>query len=270
MVINLRKILYGIFIWTIIAVIYSPIIVLVVFSFSETAFIDFGNFQFGFDLYRQLFANRAITEAIINTFVVAIVAALTATFIGTVACVGILAMKKRTRGFVMSLNQIPLINATIITSFSLMILFITLGIFNAGYIQLILSHTLLCLPVVALVVLPRLRSLDPNLFEAAQDLGARPVHALFSVVIPQLIPAMIVAFLLGFTFSLDDFIITQHNRGAGAVSTISTIAYSARNGPPAALRALSTLLFGVVVIVVIALNVGLWRRQRKLQKLQNR
>ena len=262
--INLRKILYGIFIWTILAIIYTPVIILVVFSFSESRFLDLDNFQFGLGAYRALFANRAMTEAIINTFVIATVSAVTATFIGTVACIGILAMKRRTRGFVMSLNQIPLVNATIITSFALMLLFITLGMFNMGYIRLILSHTLLCLPVVALIVLPKLRSLDQNLFEAAQDLGAKPVHALFSVVIPQLIPAMIIAFLLGFTFSLDDFIITIHNRDQ--VNTISTVAYTARGGMPPELRAISAILFGVVVVMVVLINIGLWRQQKKLQK----
>ena len=262
--INTRKIVYSLFIMFILAIIYAPIILLVVFSFSESPFLNINNFRPGTGLYDELFGNSAIREAVINTFIIAIVSATTATFIGTVACVGILAMRRRTRGFVMTLNQIPLINATIITSFSLVLLFTTLGMFNMGYIRLILAHTLLCLPVVALVVLPKLRSLDQNLFEAAQDLGARPMRALFTVIIPQLIPAMFVAFLLGFTFSLDDFILTHYNNDG--VRTISTLVYNARPIVPAVFRALSAMMFGFVVLMVIVINVTLWRQNKKKNK----
>ncbi|MCL2850824.1 MAG: ABC transporter permease [Firmicutes bacterium] len=264
--INTRKLVYTAFIFLVLGIIYAPIILLFVFSFSETPILDVNNFRPGTGLYDELFRNSDIREAVINTFVIAIVSGITATFIGTVACVGILAMRKRSRGFVMTLNQIPLINATIITSFSLVLLFTTLGMFNMGYIRLILSHTLLCLPVVALVVLPKLRSLDQNLFEAAQDLGARPLRALFTIIIPQLIPAMFIAFILGFTFSLDDFIITQYNNDG--VRTISTLIYSARPVIPPVFRALSAMMFGFVVLMVIVINVAMWRQNKKRKKLK--
>jgi spermidine/putrescine transport system permease protein len=175
---------------------------------------------------------------------------------------GIMAMKKRTRNTVMSLNQIPIINADIVTAFAVMLFFVTIGITNAGWFKLILAHTLISVPFVVLAVLPRFRQLDPNLFEAGQDLGASPIKSLFFVVIPQLVPAMVAAFFLAFTLSLDDFIVTLYN--SDGIKTISTMVYGAtKKEVPAEFRALSAAFFFIVLSVLLIYN---WRTGKKLKE----
>ena len=238
---------------------YLPMIVIVIFSFSETTGMSFSNFNFGFGLYSQLFSNRAVMTAIANTLIIGIVSAFLATLLGTIACVGIMAMKRRSKNMTMMLNLTPIINADIVISFSLVLFFVTIGIFNAGIFKLILAHTLICLPIVVLIILPRMRSLDPNLFEAAQDLGAKPGQALTSVIIPQLLPTMISAFLLGFTLSINDFIITIYNNDG--VSTISTLVYGAtRTGNPPEMRALTSLIFAMVLVILVVINFRLGKK----------
>ncbi|MCL2570459.1 MAG: ABC transporter permease [Firmicutes bacterium] len=257
-----KKIIYASFIFLVIALVYAPILMLVAFSFSETRIMQTDNFQFGFGTWRDLFQNQRIMSALFNTILIATLSAALAVIIATFACMGIIKMKRRAQSATMILNQIPFINATIVTAFSLVLLFAALGIFNAGYFKLILAHTLICLPISVLVILPRLRSMDQNMFEAAQDLGAPPMHAMFSVVIPQLMPAMIAAFLLGFSLSLDDFIITQFNNDG--VHTISTVVYSyTRIPPPRELRALGALIFGLVLVILIFVNIYLGKRRKK-------
>ena len=249
-----KRILLGVFLWTVLSIMYLPLLLLVVFSFSETATISFSNFQFGFGLWRDMFASQAMMGALFNTIFIASVSAFIATIIGTMACVGILNMRKKAKAAVMNLNNVSFINADIVTSFSLVILFVTLGMANIGYFRLIMAHILICIPIVVLTVLPRLRLLDKDMLDAAVDLGAKPMRAFWSVIVPQLIPAMIGGFLLGFTLSLDDFIITQYNKGT--VETISTLVYNAtKRGVPATFRALSALIFGIVIFVLIIYNI---------------
>ena len=257
----LLKILARVFIWSVLIVMYMPIMLLVIFSFSETKTIQLNNFKFGFGLYKAMFQNADIMQAVANTLIIAAVAAFIATIIGTMACVGILSMRKRTRSAVMSLNQVAIINADIVIAFSLVLFFVMLGIIEAGWFKLILAHTLIAMPFVVLTVLPRMRQLDPNLYDAGVDLGATPMQALFTVVIPQLLPAMISGFLLGFTLSLDDFIITQYNNGG--VQTISTLVFSNRKGPPAEFRALSALVFAVVVIALVVMNLRAAKKNKR-------
>jgi len=262
------KIALGLFMWLVLLVIYLPIFLLIVFSFSTTETINLNNFNFGMGVWMDLFANERLMTALLNTVIIATVASFVSVLIATMACVGIMKMRRRPKGVIMTVNQAPIINADIVTSFSLVILFSTLGFANIGMFRLILAHILICLPFSVLVILPRLRSLDQNLYEAAQDLGATPGHALFSVIIPQLLPAMIGAFLLGFTLSLDDFIITQFNRGD--VETISVFVYNATKvGPPAELRALSALLFGTVLLILLFVNFYVLRKWRKKKLKMN-
>jgi len=254
-----KRILLGIFLWTVLAIMYLPLLLLVVFSFSETATVSFGNFKFGFGLWRDMFGSEAIMTALFNTLFIATVSAFFATIIGTMACVGILNMRKKAKAAVMNLNGVSFINADIVTSFSLVILFVTLGMANVGYFRLIMAHILICLPIIVLTVLPRLRQLDKDMLDAAVDLGAKPMRAFWSVIVPQLIPAMIGGFLLGFTLSLDDFIITQYN--SGSINTISTLVYTAtKRGVPPTFRALSTLIFGVVILVLVIYNVAVRKK----------
>ena len=159
----------------------------------------------------------------------------------------------------MALNLVPLINATIVTGFALMIMFGTLGMQHAGWTRLILAHTLVALPIVMLIILPRLRSMDKSQYDAACDLCAKPTKAFFSVIIPQIMPAMFGAFLVGFTLSVDEFIITNYNN-AGIV-TLPTLVYAATRRPmPPAFRALAAIVFLTVIMVLLLVN---WRMSKK-------
>jgi len=255
----IKKIIARVFIWSVLFLMYLPIFLLVVFSFSESTAISFSDFRFGFGLYAKMFENEEMFAAATNTIVIAAISSFIATIMGTVACMGIMAMKRRTRSAVMSLNQVPIVNADIVTAFAVMLFFVAIGITNAGWFKLILVHTLISVPFVVLAVLPRFRQLDANLFEAGQDLGASPLRSLFTVVIPQLIPAMISGFFLAFTLSLDDFVVTLYNNDG--VQTISTYVYGfVKKEPPAELRALSASIFFIALIGLLIYN---WHAAKK-------
>jgi len=257
-----KKILTRVFIWAVLFVIYAPILLITLFSFNSNKVATFENFQFSTDLWTRLFENEEIMNAVFNTIAIAIVSALIATIIASMGCFGILALKKKSRSALMSVNQLPVINADIVTSFALMIFFVAIGLSNVGLLTLILAHILICLPFCVLTILPRFRQLDPNIFEAGQDLGATPTQSFIRCVLPQIIPACVSAFLLGFTLSLDDFVITQYN--SNGIDTISTLVYkSARRGVPPEFRALSALIFFVVLSVLILYNL---RKQKKGNK----
>lgn len=249
------KILSRIFIWAVMLVLYFPLLLVLLFSFNDNGsrVMKWDNFEFGFGLYKSLFQNEEIMSAVFNTIFIAVVSSLIATVIATLAGIGILAMKRRRRTATMVLNQIPIVNADIVTAFSLALLFFTLGLTNMGMLKLILVHILISMPFVLVAVIPRIRQLDPNLYDAALDLGATPSSAVFTVILPQIFPAMVSGFLLGFTLSLDDFVITAYNKGIG-VNTISTLVYSyVKKTMPAEFRALSSLILIIVVGVVLVL-----------------
>ena len=261
-----KKIIFGSIIALGLAFMFVPIILLMIFSFSESARISFESYQFGFGVYERLFSDRDLWSAVFNTLFIAVTSSLIATIIATMACVGIVRLRRRTRGAVMGLTLVPLINAAIVTSFALLIFFTTVGFMHMDFLRLILAHTLICLPVAVLVMLPRVRSLDPSLFDAATDLGARPSVALFTVVIPQLIPTMIGAFLVGFTLSLDDFIITHYN--SGGIQTISTFVLTrVRNPDVAEFRALSTIVFVAVLLGLVAVNIYQSRKRKRRKEV---
>ena len=263
-----KKIIFGVFISLVLLVIYAPLLLILIFSFSENSTMSLGNFDFGFGLFRDLFAHRDIMPAFRNSLILATVSAGIATIIGTMACLTILHMSNRKRRATIALNNTPLITADIVIAFALSLFFTALGIFNQGWFTLIVSHTLITLPIVAIMVLPRLKAIDPNLFEASMDLGATPTRAFWGTLVPQLIPAMVIAFLLGFTFSMNDFIISFHNNGGGEVMTISMIVYTARGINYLALfRALSTIMIGIVITGVLLYNLLSWRRNKRKKKL---
>jgi len=261
---NKKKLIFGTLIFTVLAAMYIPILVIFIFSFTAGAVINFSDFEFTFQLYRDLINNDRIMEAVFNTLLIAAIAAFLATIIGTMACVGMMKMRRRSKGLMMGLNLTPMINATIVTGFSLVLLFVLLGIVNQGYIRLILAHTLVALPIVMLIVLPRMKSLDPNVFEAAQDLGATPSQAFFQVMVPLLMPAMIGAFLVGFTISVDEFIITNYNNAG--VTTIPTLVYQGRRPMAAEFRALSSIVFFTVIMALIIVNIVISRKQKKSKR----
>ena len=246
------------FVFLIMAIVYLPIMFLVFSSFSN-----------GWQFYVDLFTTQEYMTAIGNTLLIAFVSSLIATIIAAMAATGILYMGKRTRAITMAVNQLPVINADIVTSFGLVLLFVSIGMTNLGLLKLLLAHVLIALPFCLLTILPKMKQLDANLIDAALDLGATPFKAFTSVIVPQLIPAMIQAFLLGFTLSLDDFVITQYNNSG--VSTISTVVYGAiaRRDIPDAFKALTTIIFVVILLVLVIMNFNA-ARVRKGVKLNKK
>ncbi len=243
-----------VFVLAVIAVLYVPILFLAVNSFQE-----------GFAYYTQLFTTSEYMTAVGNTLLIAAIASLIATIIASMAATGILYLGKRTRAITMAVNQLPVINADIVTSFGLVLLFVSVGMTNLGLLKLLLAHVLIALPFCLLTILPKMRQLDANLIDAALDLGASPFKAFTSVIVPQLVPAMIQAFLLGFTLSLDDFVITQYNNSG--VPTISTVVYGAisRRDIPNAFKALTTIIFVVILLVLIVMNLNAARIRKGIK-----
>lgn len=231
---------------------YAPIGTLIVLSFNESrSRAKWGGFTFKW--YVELFKNRDIMEALYTTLAIAFISSLVATVIGTAACIGMNGMHKRTKAVLMGVTNIPMLNADIVTGISLMLLFLSFGI-RFGFGTILLSHITFNIPYVILSVMPRMRNLNPHTFEAALDLGASPVYAFFKVTFPDLLPGILSGFLMAFTMSLDDFIITHFTKGAG-IDTLSTKIYTeVRKGIKPEMYALSTLIFVVVLLLLALVN----------------
>ncbi len=255
---------------------YAPIFVLIVFSFNATKSRSIWG---GFSLrwYAELFSDRVIMEALRTTLLVSAMAAVISCIAGTAAAIGIYAMKRRSRSVVLTINNIPMTNADIITGVSLSLLFmLAIETFNStfgfnlskGFITMLIAHITFDIPYVILSVLPRLRQLNPNLYEAAQDLGATGPVAFRKVILPDLMPGIINGLLMAFTMSIDDFVISYFTAGA-KVSTLAMEIYSmARRKISPEINAISTLLFISVLLLLVLVNV---RESRQAsQALQQR
>jgi spermidine/putrescine transport system permease protein len=243
-------------------VLYTPIIIIAIFSFTETKVL--GNWTgFSLKLYTNLFEGRmsgSLISAIQNTVVIAIIASVLATILGSIAAIGIYNLRSRQRHAVTFLNNIPLINPDIITGISLFLLFVALGV-SQGYTTVILAHVTFCTPYVVLSVMPRLMGMNPNVYEAALDLGATPFQALRKVIMPEIKPGIISGFILSFTLSIDDFAVSLFTKGNIGLETLSTFIYSdaRKGGLTPELRPLSTIIFVTVLVLLIIIN----RRQAK-------
>ena len=231
---------------------YAPIGTLIVLSFNESrSRAKWGGFTFKW--YVELFKNRDIMEALYTTLAIAFISSLIATVIGTAACIGMNGMHKRTKAVLMGVTNIPMLNADIVTGISLMLLFLSFGI-RFGFGTILLSHITFNIPYVILSVMPRMRNLNPHTYEAALDLGASPIYAFFKVTFPDLLPGILSGFLMAFTMSLDDFIITHFTKGAG-IDTLSTKIYTeVRKGIKPEMYALSTLIFVTVLLLLAFVN----------------
>ncbi|MBO4988366.1 MAG: ABC transporter permease [Lachnospiraceae bacterium] len=231
---------------------YAPIGTLIVLSFNKSRTrAKWGGFTFKW--YIELFQNRDIMEALYTTLAIAFISSLIATVIGTAACIGMSVMNKKTKAVLMGVTNIPMLNADIVTGISLMLLFLSFGI-RFGFGTILLSHITFNIPYVILSVMPRMRNLNPHTFEAALDLGASPVYAFFKVTFPDLLPGILSGFLMAFTMSLDDFIITHFTKGAG-IDTLSTKIYTeVRKGIKPEMYALSTLIFVAVLLLLALVN----------------
>ena len=231
---------------------YAPILTMMVLSFNTSkSRTDWGGFTL--DWYAQMFESSSIMDALYNTLLIAFISALAATILGTVAAIGISSMKKTPRNIAMGINNIPMLNSEIVTGISLMLAFLAFGI-SLGFKTILLSHITFCVPYVILSVMPKLKQTSRYTYEAAMDLGAGPVEAFFRVVLPDIMPGVLSGFLLAFTMSLDDFIITHFTRGAG-INTLSTLIYSeVRRGIQPSMYALSTVIFVTVLALLLITN----------------
>ena len=231
---------------------YAPIFMLSALSFNAgRSRAHFSGFSLHW--YPEMFQDEAIIAALQNTLIIAFVSASIATVLGTMAAVAIRNMKKLPRNLIIGVTNVPMLNADIVTGISLMLLFIAFR-FTLGFGTILISHITFNLPYVLLSVLPKIRRSSQVSYDAALDLGASPLYAFFKVVLPDIMPGVLSGFLLAFTMSLDDFIITHFTRGAG-IDTISTLVYSeARKGIKPSMYALSTLIFVTVFVILVFAN----------------
>lgn len=258
-----RKILPKIYMALLLLFFYIPIIYTVIFSFNKTKSLTrFSGFSLHW--YEKMFNDRLITSAIINTVVIAILATIISTIVGTIACIGISKSKKLLKALVEQINDLPIMNPEIVTAIGLLMFFTSLNI-KKGFFTLLIAHIMFCTPYVMLSVTPKLRSLDPNLADAALDLGATPWQALLKVIVPQLMPGIISGALIAFTMSFDDFIISYFVTGNG-VSNISIIVYTMSKRINPSINALSTIIIVVITIILILVNTIPILKDRKERK----
>lgn len=257
---------------------YAPILVLIVFSFnaSKSKAVWAG---FTLDWYVELFHNETILNALWVTLAVSALAAILSTILGTAAAIGFQNMRRRSRGICMTINNIPLTNADIITGVSMMLLFLLavdawnagpgsiLGArLNLGFWSLLVAHITFDVPNVILSVLPKLRQLDPNIYEAAQDLGDHGFHAFRSVVLPEIMPGVVNGLIMAFTLSIDDFVVSYFTAGT-QTQTLSMVIYSmAKKQVSPEINALSALMFLVVVALMVAFNLRQARQEKLAQQ----
>ena len=246
---------------------YVPIFVLIVFSFNETKSRSVFS-GFTFEWYERLFKNEIIISSLINTIIIAVVASIAATILGTLAAIGINSMRKVPKAVVLNITNMPVINPEIVTGVSLMLLFVFFAArmnFEFGFVTLLIAHITFNVPYVILNVMPKFKQMDPNLFEAAQDLGCSPFTALYKVILPEIMPGIVSGFLMSFTFSLDDFVVSYFTSGSTSQTLPITIYSMTRRKISPEINALSTLIFIVVVIVLIVKNI-IENRQYKLKE----
>ena len=248
----IKNISRKIYIGLIFVFLYAPILTLIILSFNASKTrAKWGGFTLKW--YSSLFQNDIIMLALWNTLTIALLSALIATVIGTIACISMQYMKKRNRTICLGITNIPMLNAEIVTGISMMLLFISLGI-RFGFLTILLAHITFNIPYVILSVMPRMKQLNPNTYEAALDLGASHMKAFFKVVFPDLLPGILSGFFMAFTMSLDDFIITHFTKGPG-IDTLSTKIYTeVKKGIKPEMYALSAIIFVSVLILLLLVN----------------
>ena len=253
----------------VLAFLYLPILVLIIFSFnaSKSRSVFTG---FTLDWYQKLFHNELIMTSLGNTIIIAVVASVVSTILGTVAAIGISKLRKGPKAVVMQVTNIPIMNPEIVTGVSLMLLFVFFAArmnLEFGFTTLIIAHITFDVPYVVLNVMPKLRQMDANLYEAAQDLGCGPVRSFFKVVLPEIMPGVISGFLMAFTFSLDDFVVSYFTSGSTAQTLPITIYAMTRRKVSPEINALSTIIFVVVLVVLVVKNL-IERRSAKKEAVK--
>ena len=253
---------------------YAPIVLLIVFSFNATKSNRVWG-GFSTQWYVELFHNTRLLGALRTTIILSVLAAVIATILGTAAAIGFYSMRRRSRSAFLAVNNIPLTNADIITGVSMMLLFVfAIGAFNdsflsdllgirwkTGFGTLLIAHITFNAPYVILSVMPKLRQLDPNIYEAAQDLGANGLLAFRKVILPEIMPGVLNGLIIAFTMSIDDFVISYFTKGAG-VTTLAVEIYTMVKRPVTPeINALSTLMFLVVLALLLTVNIRQARQE---------
>lgn len=248
----MRKFLMKFYTVIIFIFLYAPIATLIVLSFnSSKSRAKWGGFTTKW--YSSLFKNEQILNALFTTLIIAVISSIIATILGTMAAIAINSMSRRKRAIYLGITNIPMLNADIVTGISLMLLFIAAGA-SLGFQTVLVSHITFNIPYVILSVMPKLKQTNQSTYEAALDLGASPLQAFFKVVFPDIVPGVLSGFLLAFTMSLDDFIITHFTKGPG-LDTLSTKIYTeVKKGIKPEIYSLSTIMFLTVLILLIIVN----------------
>ena len=230
---------------------YAPILYMIVFSFNEgKSLTHFSGFSLKW--YQHMLESRDMMEALYTTFSIAILSTLISTVVGTITAIGLSKSKKVIREVVEQVNNLPIMNPEIVTAIGLMLLFITFQV-EKGYTTMLLAHIAFCIPYVILSVMPKVRSLDPNLADAAMDLGATPMQALLKVIVPQITPGIVSGALIAFTMSVDDFIISYFVTGQG-VKNLSIMVYTMSKRVNPSINAVSTLVVVIITVSLLAIN----------------
>lgn len=254
------------YIWLLLIILYAPIVIIIIFSFTEAKVL--GSWTgFSLNLYKNLFSggvSSALIRSIENTLSIGILAAVFSTILGSIAAIGIFNMRNREKRVISFFNDIPMLNPDIITGISLFLMFVAFGI-TQGYLTVVLAHISFCTPYVVLSVMPKLRQMNPNTYEAALDLGATPFQALRRVILPQIRPGMISGFILAFTLSIDDFAVTLFTKGNQGLETLSTFIYAdaRKGGLTPELRPLMAVVFLTVLLLLLIINFRTIKSQKK-------
>lgn len=260
---SLSQFLCKFYVYILLLAMYAPLLLLIIYSFTNTKLIGkWGGFSL--HLYEALFKDKEIMQAFFNTFLVAISSAVVSTVLGTLGAIGIFYSGKKSKAVLEGMSSIPVMNAEIVTALSLTILFVFCGI-QFNFITLLIGHVVLTIPFVVLSVRPKLIQMDPNIYEAALDLGATPSKALRSIVLPEIMPGVFSGFILSVTLSLDDYIITAFTRDT-AFQTLSTYVYgvtSKKGALPPSLRALATIITIIALIILIIVNIQSSKEKEK-------
>ena len=247
---KLRKAYVGL----IMAFLYAPIVMLILYSFNNSkSRAKWGGFTLKW--YRELFADEAIMAALGTTLSIGLLAAVISTILGTVGAIALFQMKRGPRQAMLSVVNLPMLNSEVVTGVSLMLLF-AMARMQLGYLTLLLSHIAFCVPYVVLSVMPKLRQLDPNLAEAAQDLGATPLQGFLRVILPDIMPGVFSGFIMALTMSIDDFVVSFFTTGSGVSNLSITIYTMAKRGFSPMINALSTIIFACVFVLLIGINLS--------------
>ena len=231
---------------------YLPILYIIIFSFNDSrSLTKFGGFSLRW--YEKMFADSTMMEAVLYTVIIAVIATVVATVVGTITAIGLSKSRKVVQKMVERINDLPVMNPDIVTAISLLMFFSVLTV-KKGFGTLLIAHIMFCIPYVMLSVTPKLRSLDPNLIDAAMDLGATPFQALAKVIVPQIKPGIISGALIAFTMSFDDFVISYFTTGNG-VNNISILVYTMSKRVNPSINALSTIVILLITLVLGVVNI---------------